>query len=381
MKIDIIGGGIGGLTLAIALEQKGITPTIYEQAEHIKPVGAGIILANNAMQVYENLGLRKEIEAHGQPITSLLLTEPNLKPLSKLDLTYFETKYKVKTIAIHRAVLQRLLIDKLTSTQLHLNHKLKHVTKNESGHLLEFENGKLIQSETLIAADGIHSVVRENLFKPNTIRHANQVCWRGISNYDLPEQHTTELNEIWGNNGRFGFVQIAKNKVYWYALKSYKLNSKELSVNKLEHYFSSYHPIVNSIIKSTSKEHINTAEISDLKPISTWYHQNVCLMGDAAHALTPNMGQGACQAIEDAYILAQCLNQYQGQKAFESFQKLRLSKAHLVVNTSWTVGKMAHISNPILIKIRNQLMKLIPAKLNRKQTRKIFKLAELPLSN
>jgi len=93
MEIDIIGGGIGGLTTAIALEQKGFKTRIFEQAKTIKPVGAGIILANNAMQVYEKLGLKEEIEAHGNHISSVNLAKPNLKPLSKVDLSYFEQKH------------------------------------------------------------------------------------------------------------------------------------------------------------------------------------------------------------------------------------------------------------------------------------------------
>ena len=94
----------------------------------------------------------------------------------------------------------------------------------------------------------------------------------------------------------------------------------------------------------------------DLKPISSWHYKNVCLIGDSAHATTPNMGQGACQAIEDAFVLSECLNKYGVTKAFSEYQKLRLPKAHQVVKASWLVGKIAHISNPILISLRNQIL-------------------------
>ncbi|PCJ98357.1 MAG: monooxygenase [Flavobacteriaceae bacterium] len=377
MTIDIIGAGIGGLTTAIALEQKGFKTRIFEQAENIKPIGAGIILASNAMQVYEKLGLRKAIEENGNSISSLNITNASLKPLSKMDLSYFENKFKVKNVAIHRGVLQQILIEKLSDSTINLNHKLNKVLENTNGHSLEFQNGEKIQSSTLLGADGLNSIVRQNLFFNNNIRKANQICWRGITKYSLPQKYQNELNEAWGKSERFGFVQIANNKVYWYALKSFKKNKEEFNLNKIEDYFCKYDSIIKDIISSTKKEQINTAEISDLAPINNWHKENVCLIGDAAHATTPNMGQGACQAIEDAYVLSECLSKYDLNKAFKEFQKLRLPKAHQVVKASWIIGKMAHLSNPILIGIRNQIIRLTPSSINRKQTEQIFQLSSV----
>ncbi len=377
MNIDIIGAGIGGLTTAIALEQKGIKTRIFEQAERIKPVGAGIILANNAMQVYEKLGLRKVIEENGNPISSMNITKSNLNPLSKIDLTYFEQKHNTKNIAIHRGILQQILLNKLKSTEINLNHKLTSIVENTNGYYLEFENGEQIQSSTVLGADGLNSIVRQNIFPNNSIRNANQICWRGVTEYELPAKFKNELNEAWGKSERFGFVQIAENKVYWYALKSFKNNKSKFSINDLEQYFSEFNSVVKDIIKSTKKEQINTAEISDLKPTSIWYKDNVCLIGDAAHATTPNMGQGACQAIEDAFVLSECLDKYEITQAFSKYQKLRLPKAHQVVKASWVLGKMAHISNPILIGLRNQMLRLTPSSINRKQNEQIFQLAEI----
>jgi 2-polyprenyl-6-methoxyphenol hydroxylase-like FAD-dependent oxidoreductase len=377
MIIDIIGAGIGGLTTAIALEQKGIKTRIFEQAEQIKPVGAGIILANNAMQVYEKVGLRKEIEENGNPISSMNITKPNLNPLSKIDLTYFEQKNKTKNIAIHRGTLQQILIDKLKSTEINLNHKLTSIVENTNGYFLKFQNGEQIQSSIVLGADGLNSIVRQNIFPNNSIRNANQICWRGITECELPIKFRNELNEAWGKAERFGFVQIAENKVYWYALKSFKKNEHKFSINNIEQYFGDYNSVIKDIIKSTKKEHINTAEISDLKPTNIWFKENVCLIGDSAHATTPNMGQGACQAIEDAFVLSECLYKYGITKAFSEYQKLRLAKAHQVVKTSWLVGKMAHLKNPILIGLRNQMLRLTPSSVNRKQNEQIFQLAEI----
>jgi len=377
MIVDIIGAGIGGLTTAIALEQKGIETRVFEQAEQIKPVGAGIILASNAMQVYEKLGLRKVIEESGNPISLMNITKPSLTPVSKIDLSYFERKHNTKNIAIHRGKLQQILLEELKSSKIKLNHKLSAINQQTKGYTLIFENGEQVQSSIIIGADGLNSIVRQNILPDNRIRNANQICWRGIAEYKLPMKFRNELNEAWGKSERFGFVQIAENKVYWYALKAFKKNRHEFSINDLSLYFNKYNSVVRGLVKSTKKEQVVTAEISDLEPTNIWHKANICLIGDAAHATTPNMGQGACQAIEDAYVLSQCIDRYEIRKAFDTYQSLRLPKAHQIVKASWFVGKIAHLTNPLLVGLRNLILRFTPTSVNRKQNEKIFKLTRV----
>lgn len=372
MRLDIIGAGIGGLTTAIALKRKNINARIFEQAEALKPVGAGIILANNAMQVYDRLGLRKEIVDNGHYISSINLTDRQLNPISKTNLKHFEDKYGVQNIAIHRAKLQQILASQVKDN-LTLNHRLQKIEKTDGGLNLEFNNNIKIQSKNIIAADGINSIVRKMIFKTGEIRDAHQICWRGIADFDMPKKYQHELNEAWGLGDRFGFVKIDDSKVYWYALKDSNSN-KKTSVEELHQEFKDYNPLVIDIIKNTPVSSIHTAKIEDLKPMSTWHQDNICLIGDAAHATTPNLGQGACQAIEDAHCLANCLDLKNLNSSFQRFQKLRMPKAHRIVNTSWTLGKVSHWKNPIAVKVRNGLMKLTPESINRRQSAKIFEL-------
>ena len=376
MHIHIIGAGIGGLTTSLALQQNGIKTTIYEQAKAIKSVGAGIILANNAMQVYQKLGLKKEIEKLGNPIHAFQIVDANLKTISAVDLTYFEQKNGVQNIAIHRAKLQALLVDKVGLENIRLGKQLKTIDLNENP-TLTFDDSSTEKVSTVIGADGIHSNVRKNVFPTIKIRKARQICWRGLTDFELPKKYISELTEAWGRGDRFGFVQIAPQKVYWYALKSYANDPTEFPDNNILNYFSNYNPLVKEIIQSTKLSDIFKNEITDLKPTKTWYTKNICLIGDAIHAATPNMGQGACQAIEDAYVLATCLSKYPIEEAFSQFQKLRLSKAHMVVNASWSLGKVAHLQNDYLIKLRNGLMKMTPESMSRRQSAMIFKLNEV----
>ncbi len=374
MNIDIIGAGIGGLTTAIALQQKGVKVRIYEQTDELKAVGAGILLANNAMQVYQKMGLKSQIEKFGNPISLMNITTKDLTVLSSADLKHFETKYNCQNIAIHRATLQRILTEHLQPNTLNLGFKLAEIKTNDNKNLLRFENGEEITSRITLGADGLNSTVRKQLFLNTKIRTAHQICWRGMVNISLPQKFQKELNEAWGNGDRFGFVQIAPGKVYWYALKSFNKQNNAYSIERLSNYFSNYNEVIKNIIHQTPTETIHTATIEDLKSIKSWFKGNVCLLGDAAHATTPNMGQGACQAIEDAYILGECLDKFTTEKAFSTFQKLRTSKVKKVVNTSWQIGKMAHWKNPIATGLRNQIIKMAPKHMGRKQSEKIFEL-------
>ena len=139
----------------------------------------------------------------------------------------------------------------------------------------------------------------------------------------------------------------------------------------------------NIIIETLNKEFdkvrvkVFKNEIIDLKPISTWYKNSVCLLGDAAHAITPNMGQGACQAIEDAYVISHYLSRYPANIAFSKYEQLRKSKADMVVNLSWRFGYLSQIRNPFVTAVRNFFMRSIPNKYNIRQSEKLYRLPKL----
>ncbi|MBV8325220.1 FAD-dependent monooxygenase [Chryseobacterium sp.] len=367
--ITIIGAGIGGLVTALTLRQQGYAVHIYEGATEIKPVGAGIIMANNAMQVFKSLGLDQQVEKAGNRISAMKITDSDLNVLSGVDLKDFEKQYKVCNTAIHRGVLQQLLVKALGNEHISLSKRLLRIEKEDDYHLY-FEDGSINTARWLIGADGIHSVVRKQLFPTSSLRDAKQTCWRGVSEMDLPAAYHHELNEAWGKGKRFGFVKIGPNKVYWYALVNENAKEKDLTKS-----FRDFHSDIQSIVSQCGDSAIFTSNIADLKPIDCWQQEQVCLVGDAAHATTPNLGQGACQAIEDAYVLGKLLAKEQDiQTAFQQYEAIRMPKALQVVSSSRIVGRLAHVDNRLGVWLRNNLMKNIPASANRKQLESIFKL-------
>ncbi|NIJ46058.1 2-polyprenyl-6-methoxyphenol hydroxylase-like FAD-dependent oxidoreductase [Wenyingzhuangia heitensis] len=371
MIIDIIGGGIGGLTTGIFLKRKGFNVRVFEQTKEVRSLGAGIILANNAMQVYQKLNLSDKITAQGSYVSSVKIVDEKLETISETDLSVFESKYQLKNIAIHRGKLQRILMDEFESDELFLDHQLKGIKKKSNGCLLKFNNDKDYNSEVVIGADGIHSKVRQLLFESVKIRKAQQICWRGVLNYNLPEKYSHQAVESWGKGVRFGFVKINDQKVYWYALKSiHKYRKQNININD----FKVFDSLVADIISKTDEKNIHTAEIMDIAPFKNWSVDCICLLGDAAHATTPNLGQGACQAIEDAFVLAECIEKHHILKAFKEYEKLRIKKAHKIVLTSYKIGTIAHWSNSLLVWLRNRIVKTIPLSIQEKQMEAIFKL-------
>lgn len=368
-NISIIGAGIGGLTIGNVLKQHQYDFTIYESAPEIKPVGAGIMMAVNAMQVFNHLGLKEKIENAGNKIHRIVIANESLQTISKTEILELETHYNSCNVAIHRAELQQILAESLPSGCLQLNHSLQTIRKEEN-YILHFENGNQIESKIVFGADGIKSNVRNQILKTGTIRSSGQKCWRGLVDFDLPEKHHQEAFEMWGKGKRFGFVKISKKKVYWYAC----INENSFSLDaSLADIFKDFDSLVLQLIEATESENIICNIISDLSPIPKWYTENLCLTGDAAHATTPNMGQGACQAIEDAYIIGKLLEKNQDFNAvFETFQNIRRKKVDYIVNTSRTIGKISQWEKGN--SFRNFLMGLILESMNLKMAKRIIEL-------
>ncbi|MBB4805526.1 2-polyprenyl-6-methoxyphenol hydroxylase-like FAD-dependent oxidoreductase [Chryseobacterium defluvii] len=368
-SISIIGAGIGGLTLGSILKRHDLDFTIYESAPEIKPVGSGIMMAVNAMQIFDQLGLKEKIESKGNKVHGISITDESLRPISKTDILNLEKKYNSCNVAIHRAELQKIMAENIGFENIQLNHSLQQIKKKEN-YILSFENGTEKESRIVFGADGIRSQVRNQILKTGNIRNAGQKCWRGLADFDLPEQFQNQALEMWGKGKRFGFVKISERQVYWYALVNEKKFRNDLDLLTV---FEDFTPLISEILQATSQEKIILNDITDLSPIPKWSSENLCLIGDASHATTPNMGQGACQAIEDAYVIGKLLeNNTDFNIIFEEFQKIRRKKVDYIVNTSWKIGQLSQweYGNSL----RNFFMRMLPESTNQMMIEKILQL-------
>ncbi|MCB0587985.1 MAG: FAD-dependent monooxygenase [Phaeodactylibacter sp.] len=373
-SIAIIGGGIGGLTTAIALRQHGFNPVVYEAASELRPIGAGITLAINAMRVFNQLGLADKAIQSGHPIEHLWITDKKLRPITRTALSPLIEEFGTPNLGIHRGALQQLLVNALPDNSIQTGKALRRLEKREDGVALHFEDGETGEAAAVIAADGIHSVVRRQLFPSCRQRSSGQVCWRGVCPADT-EPWNHRGTEAWAPGMRFGIVPIAEGQVYWFAVVNEKPGTdwEKLSKNGLLDTFRSFTRPVLELVENTPADKVIYSSLNDLEPLPAWFSGHVALLGDAAHATTPNMGQGACQAIEDAFLLASCLSDSPLQAAFYEYQKLRKPKADAIVRQSRRLGRIAQLNNPALGFLRNRLMAMVPSSIALASLRELVK--------
>lgn len=345
-SISILGGGIAGLATAIALNRTGFSATVYEASAELRPVGAGLGLGANAMMAFEQLGIKTEISRRGRQLPSFTIYDQSGRKIMKTDHAALSKGSNDRNFSIHRADLHECLLHHLKSGQLVLGKRLKHASLDKDPLCLTFEDGTQVNTDFLIVADGIHSFIRKELLPDAITRYAGYTCWRAV--IDNNELQLEESSETWGKNGRFGIVPLANNKIYWFACLNRPRQDAEAAqyeISDLHKFFRNYHQPIPQIIAQTRQEHLIWNDIIDLKPIERFAFKCVLLIGDAAHATTPNMGQGACQAIEDAVTLGQCLADATTiETAFADFEKKaeanRLDYKYLMEHWSHgTIGK------------------------------------------
>jgi 2-polyprenyl-6-methoxyphenol hydroxylase-like FAD-dependent oxidoreductase len=376
----IIGGGIGGLALAIAMQQKGYRVQVYEHAPSIRPLGAGLALAANAVKALTAIGISDDVLAKGKVIRKLKIKSPEGKIITETDSEKISARFgMINNFTIHRADLHDVLMRHLEPGTLHLGKGCVDFQQDASGIILFFNDGTTAKADHVIASDGIHSIFRKKLLPKSETRYAGYTCWRAVID-DVPADFNFEETiEIWGAGCRFGIVPLTKHRVYWFACVNAKANDpamRSFAVKDLLKYFAEFQDPVVQLLMRTRDEQLIWSDIIDIAPLRQFAFDNIVLMGDAAHATTPNMGQGACMALEDAATMVNCLDDYSSvSEAFRQFEHKRIARTTKIVNTSWQLGKVAQLENPLLMSLRNTAIRLTPQSLAEKQFKFLYEIS------
>ncbi|RYZ32454.1 MAG: FAD-binding protein, partial [Sphingobacteriales bacterium] len=222
----IIGAGMAGLTAAIAMQQLGISVKIYEWAPTLEAVGAGIWMAPNAMQVFDRLGIAHKINEGGVPLEKIQIVDRNMHPILRTNQDAFRNRFGFTTTAIRRSSLQEILLQEINKENLNLGKKCIGIENIGDEPVAFFEDGSSVAADFIIAADGVHSPVRKQLFPKAILRNKNTCCWRGIALLQLRPEFKKAIIESWDQGVRFGFSEVKDGMVDWFAVQRTKDKSK-----------------------------------------------------------------------------------------------------------------------------------------------------------
>ncbi len=338
MNITIIGGGIGGLALAVALKQKGIKAHVYEATPHLYSFGGGLIVPPNSQRVLASLGLDREFKRHAVALSDMQIREVSGKLLYQSDQAVVASHYGDGIRALPRARLHHMLSGLLDDDQMHADHRLVDLKTTSVDATATFANGISVTSDLLVGADGRDSRTRELLFPQCELVSTGQVAFRGVANIEPDRQWNNSFVEIWDAGRRFTFFKQSDGETYWHApvrADSHR-NVVQIKPLLLQEYIH-FPDQVQRLIDATKQFH--SVELTDISPLPDWWYKRVVQLGDAAHATSPNLGQGAAQAIEDAAALAGDLTSHRHiSAALNAYQGQREAKANAVVARSRQMG-------------------------------------------
>lgn len=377
MKIAVLGAGIGGLTTAIALKKHNINVQVFEATDQIRAVGAGIWMPPNAMRIFDQLEVGENIRKVGLELTKIEIKDQFDKPISKIDGEWLNKNFGCRSVSIERTKLHEVLAHSLSEDQIYLNHACEKVEQTDDKVILTFANGKQKSFDYLIAADGIKSVGRQVISPKRPLRYSGQTCFRGISSADNLDLLQGGSVEYWGDGIRFGLSPIGENKCYWYStiVQEAGIRYSQEDIKKLLiKAFAQFPESVRGILGTLGDINIIQTDLFDLLPSSEWVNKRIVLLGDAAHATTPNLGQGGAMAVEDAYLLAQEIAKNKNMEdAFKKYCEERKERVHFIVDTSYKIGQMSNSTNKTANKIRNFLMSKTPQWIMEKQLNKVYR--------
>ncbi|WP_433058381.1 FAD-dependent oxidoreductase [Dactylosporangium sp. CS-033363] len=319
MHAIVVGGGIGGLATARGLGQRGWDVTVLERQPRIEAVGAGLSLWPNALRALDWLGVGDRVRAAGRPILGSAV------------------------FGVHRADLHEILGAGLT---VHTGTTVTDVRE--------------LEADLVVGADGISSAVRAEYAPEVRIRDSGQVSWRAVV---APDPSITGGGETMGPGGRrFGFLPLGTRGIYWYAAVPAPLRTTpaEEQLAELSGTFAGWHEPIPRLVAATDPGALLHHPLLDLDPVAPMrFGDHIALVGDAAHAMTPNLGQGACQALEDAVTLAIFVSRgvTQGLREYDRIRRPRVAQ---IAKRSWQVGRIAGATNPIVNAALRTVARLTP---------------------
>jgi salicylate hydroxylase len=375
-RIAVVGAGIGGLTLALALRQRGLEADIYEQAAQLTEIGAAIALSANGTRELERFGCLDALAAVSTEPTELIYrgwsSDERIAAFPVRTDDSYRRRFGAPYFGIHRADLQKILSAAHGGHRLHLGQRLESLTEGEDGVVMRFADGRQVTADVVVGADGVRSAVRRHVAGGGAARYSRTSAFRGIVPIEaLPTLPDPEAIQFWmGPNAHLLHYAIggARKAVNYFAVVEGPdvWPNPNGSTAPIDHQaaldaFQGWHPAVTEMIAAA--RHAVRWGLFTVPPVLRWFRGRVVLMGDSVHGMLPHHGQGANTTIEDAVTLAKLLAQSDAgdlKDLFARYQAMRQPRTRMIQRSAWDTNRELHLPDGADLIGRNRRVAAFP---------------------
>jgi len=351
----VVGGGIGGLAAGIALGRAGMDVTVFERAQEIRPLGAGLSIWPNGVSALRALGADGVVDAPGVSRGGGALRRSDGSTLAEFDPAVLTERYGEPLVGLHRGALHLALIEALGRDRLELGMEVQCL----SGEGLRLAGGMEVQAELIVGADGLHSILRSEILGDGEPDDSGIVAYRGVSAWERP----VPAGEWWAADSIAGLLPLPEGKVYWYL--AHRGDPEREVFDRL---LAQYDVPLPQVVSATPADEVLCHRLYDRDPADTWSRGRATLLGDAAHPMLPFLGQGACAALEDALELGDAVaTADDAQQAIGRYEAKRLDRTAALVKGSRQAAKAALMGSAAGRRVRNALVSRVPAAMRLRQ--------------